>query len=107
MVRRAVPALLAASTLLVGTTLGGGAQAAAAPDLFHPYVATDPTAGAADAASVAIGDVTGDGRADIVMTTAYAGSTGAGGYSLWVYRQQPGGGLDAPVQVRTGVPYGR
>ena len=90
-------------TLGAGT---GAAQAAAPPDLFHPYVATDPTAGAADAASVAIGDVTGDGRADIVMTTGYAGPTGAGAYSLWVYRQQPGGGLDAPVQVRTGVPYG-
>ena len=54
---------LATTTLLATSGLvTGSAHAVASRTLFHPYVSTDPTANGADAANVAIGDVSGDGR---------------------------------------------
>ncbi len=98
---------LATGTLLVtgsltGTLAGAGPAQAADGTLFHPYTTFNP---APWAESVATGDVTGDGRADVVLTTGPASTAGA--YSLWVYRQRTGGGLDpVPAQIRTGASSG-
>lgn len=89
--------LLTGALVLTGslaTTLPAGA---ADNGLFAPYVAYDP---GGDAASVAIGDVTGDRLDDIVLTTATA-TDPAHGYSVWVYPQQPDGSLGAPLQTPT------
>ena len=98
---------LATGTLLVtgtlaGTLAGAGPAQAADGTLFHPYTTFNP---APWAESVATGDVTGDGRADVVLTTGPASTAGA--YSLWVYRQRTDGGLDpVPAQIRTGATSG-
>lgn len=106
MMRRRV-STLATGTLLVtgsmaGTLAGAGPAHAADGTLFHPYTTFNP---APWAESVATGDVTGDGRADVVLTTGPASTAGA--YSLWVYRQRTDGGLDpVPAQIRTGASSG-
>ncbi|WNG51496.1 VCBS repeat-containing protein [Archangium minus] len=51
--------------------------------------------------AVAIGDVTCDGRPDVVMTTTYA-SDAASAYRAFVFPQLAGGGLGTPVSY----PYG-
>src|SRR5919106_5981155 len=71
--------------------------AGAAGTLFQPYLAVDvgswPEA-------VAIGDVTGDGRADVVMTTGYAFDP-ANDYRVWVFAQTESGSLASPVSYAT------
>lgn len=72
--------------------------AGAAGTLFQPYQAFDvgswPEA-------VAVGDVTGDGRADVVMTTGYYFDP-ANDNRVWVFAQGVGGSLAAPVSYPTG-----
>src|SRR5918996_466046 len=72
--------------------------AGAAGTLFQPYLAVDvgswPEA-------VATGDVTGDGRTDVVMTTGYYFDP-ANDYRLWVFAQTDSGALSAPVSYSTG-----
>jgi FG-GAP-like repeat len=72
--------------------------AGAAGTLFQPYQAFDvgswPEA-------VAIGDVTGDGRSDVVMTTGYYGDP-ANDFRLWVFAGADSGSLSAPVSYATG-----
>jgi hypothetical protein len=72
--------------------------AGAAGTLFQPYQAFDvgswPEA-------VAVGDVTGDGRADVVMTTDYYFDP-ANDYRVWVFAQTENGALAAPVSYATG-----
>ena len=86
-------ALVAAGAFAVATGVAG-----AAGTLFQPYQAVDvgswPEA-------VAIGDVTGDGRPDVVMTTGYD-SDPANDYRLWVFAQTETGGLSAPVSYSSG-----
>lgn len=49
--------------------------------------------------NVAIGDVTGDGRNDVLMTTgAYMGDEPGADYMLWVYEQDADGWLKPPVR---------
>ena len=71
------------------------------PVPFSPYQAVDvgswPEA-------VAVGDVTGDGRSDVLMTTSYYFDA-AHDYKLWVFAQQPDGTLAAPVAYPTGLQY--
>jgi hypothetical protein len=55
--------------------------------------------------AVAVGDVTGDGRADVVLTTWFAGDP-ALDYRLFVFAQQPGGTLGAPVLYATQANFG-
>jgi fibronectin type 3 domain-containing protein len=55
--------------------------------------------------AVAIGDVSGDGRNDVVMTTSYYFDPGAD-YRLWVFVQAPDGTLSAPVSYATTATYG-
>jgi FG-GAP-like repeat/Domain of unknown function DUF11 len=72
--------------------------AGAAGTLFQPYQAFDvgswPEA-------VAIGDVTGDGRSDVVMTTGYYGDP-ANDFRLWVFAGADSGSPAAPVSYATG-----
>ncbi len=91
------------SVLLTGALVMTGSLAASLPadaadnGLFAPYVAYDP---GGDAASVAIGDVTGDRLDDVVLTTARADDP-AHAYSVWVYPQQADGSLGDPLQTAT------
>jgi uncharacterized protein DUF11/VCBS repeat protein len=72
--------------------------AGAAGTLFQPYQAF-PVGSWPEA--VAIGDVTGDGRADVVMTTGFYFDS-ANDYRVWVFAQTGGGTLAAPVSYPTG-----
>jgi FG-GAP-like repeat/Fibronectin type III domain len=49
---------------------------------------------------VAVGDVNGDGRKDVAMTTSYNGNSAAD-FRLWVFLQNPDGTLAAPVSYAT------
>ena len=95
------------SVLLTGALVMTGSLAATLPaeaadnGLFAPYVAYDP---GGEAASVAVGDVTGDRLDDVVLTTGRADDP-AHAYSVWVYPQQADGSLGAPLQTpSTGGP---
>jgi hypothetical protein len=55
--------------------------------------------------AVAIGDVTGDGRNDVVMTTRYYFDA-ANDYRLRVFVQTKSGGLAPPVSYATAATYG-
>ncbi len=46
--------------------------------------------------AVAIGDINGDGRNDVVLTTTWTGHEEANKYKVFVYFQKPDGTLDAP-----------
>lgn len=54
--------------------------------------------------AVAVGDVTGDGRDDVVMSTSFYFDA-TNDYKLFVYAQKPDGTLDAPVKYATGLQY--
>ena len=54
--------------------------------------------------AVAIGDVTGDGRPDVVMTTSYYFDP-ANDFRLWVFAQGSDGALAAPVSYATSATY--
>lgn len=90
--KRWIAASAAAAVLL------GAGVAGAAGTLFQPYQAFEvgswPEA-------VAVGDVTGDGRADVVLTTDYYFDA-ANDYRVWVFAQTSGGSLAAPVSYPTG-----
>jgi fibronectin type 3 domain-containing protein len=74
---------------------------AAAAGLFAPYqsypVGSWPEA-------VAIGDVTGDGRADVAMTTSYYFDP-ANDFRLWIFAQATDGTLEPPVSYATASTY--
>ena len=53
---------------------------------------------------MAIGDVNGDGRNDVVMTTSYYFDP-ADDFHLWVFLQTPDGTLSAPVSYATAATY--
>lgn len=99
----AAPASLSGAPLV---TPREPAPAAAAGYALLPYSATMPGSWPE---AVAIGDVTGDGRADVVMTTTYYFDA-ANDYHVFVYPQQLDGTLGAPTSYpyastanRTGV----
>ena len=108
MLRRGV-STLATGTLLVtgslaGTLAGTGPAQAADATLFHPFTTYEPRA---EAEGVAVGDVTGDGRADVLLTTGSSQTqVAADTWSLWVYPQSTDGTLGAPAQIRTQAAYG-
>jgi hypothetical protein len=85
---------LAAFLLLAVPASGAGT-------LFGPYTAI-PVGSWPEA--VAIGDVTGDGRSDVVMTTSYYFDP-ASDYRLWVFAQTTDGSLSAPVSYATSGSY--
>lgn len=57
------------------------------------------------AGAVAIGDVNGDGRPDVVTTTTY-NFDAANDFKLFVFLQQPDGTLAPPVKLDTAAVYG-
>jgi type VII secretion-associated serine protease mycosin len=79
-------------TLSVGTTQ---------PPLFQPAQATDVGSWPE---SVAIGDVTGDGRNDVLMTTSFYFDE-VNDYKLFVFAQNADGTLAAPVKYSTQIQY--
>lgn len=93
-----VSALALAGAAVVGTPVA----AYAGGDLFHPYLTYDP---GSRGANVAIGDVTGDGLPDVLLTTSYASPDDPAMWSLWVYPQQADGSLGAPTRVATNGGY--
>jgi hypothetical protein len=90
---RRVVALGAFTAFAIATSVAG-----AAGTLFQPYYAYDvgswPEA-------VAVGDVTGDGLSDVVLTTG-SYSDPANDYRVWVFAQTTSGSLATPVSYRTG-----
>src|SRR5919198_360292 len=74
---------------------------ATATALFRPYQAV-PVGSSPEA--VAIGDVTGDGRNDVVMTTSY-NFDAANDFRLWVFAQAADGTLAPPVSYATAAVY--
>jgi hypothetical protein len=69
--------------------------------MFQPFSAV--SVGSSPEA-VAIGDVTGDGRRDVVMTTSYA-SDPTNDFRLWVFAQTAEGSFAAPVSYQTAASY--
>ena len=71
------------------------------PGLFFPY---KTSAVGTQAEAVAIGDVTGDGRSDVVLTTGYSG-TSANDFHLLVFAQAADASLAPPVSYATAATY--
>jgi hypothetical protein len=86
-------AVAIAATLAVPLAVGSAATAAPIP-VFAPYVAYPL---GTDTAHVAIGDVTGDGRADVVATS----STGLAEYRVYVLAGVADGSLAPPISYAT------
>ena len=96
--------VLTSALVLSGAALVAlpGQASAADSTLFQPYTATMP---GSSPANVAIGDVTGDGRPDVLMTTDYYFDP-AHDFGLFVYPQQRDGSLGTPSQLTTRGAYG-
>ena len=75
--------------------------AAASSPVFQPYQAFSAVP---QAAAVAVGDVTGDGRADVVVTNGYTADPGVD-FRLWVFAQGSSGALTDPVSYGTAGAY--
>ncbi|MEA2973890.1 MAG: hypothetical protein QOG82_2348 [Actinomycetota bacterium] len=95
---RLTPVLLAAALPLV-VVASGPAQAAVAEPQFAPY-RSYPVPAAVQ--SLAIGDFTGDGRADVVANTMWAAEPG--GAKLFVYAQMPAGELELRATLAVSSP---
>ena len=85
----------------IGAAVLVGSVAAASGPVFAPYQAFPSVP---EAAAVATGDVTGDGRADVVVTNGYTGNA-AVDFRLWVLAQTSSGALAAPVSYATAGSY--
>jgi len=91
---------LAVLLALLGADVARGTTTAGQP-LLQPYQAI---AVGSSPEAVAIGDVNGDGRSDVVMTTSYNFDPVAD-FRLWVFLQGADGTLSAPVSYTTGASY--
>ena len=97
MVRRSVFACF----VVIGLMVGGLQVAVQTADLFEPYVTFDV---GSRPEAVAVGDVNGDGRADVVMTTSYYFDP-ANDYRLFVFLQDQNGALQIPASYPTAGTY--
>src|SRR5437763_1800917 len=86
----------------MSTPLSATAVGTAPAGLFQPYQAT--WVGSWPEA-VAVGDVNGDGRNDVVMTTSYYFDP-ANDFHLFVFLQAADGTLMAPISYATSATYG-
>jgi hypothetical protein len=87
----------------VAALLAVAASAAGADGpIFQPYQAIDVGSWPA---AVAVGDVTGDRRPDVVMTTNFKNQPAAD-FRLWVFAQTPDGTLAQPISYGTAGSYG-
>ncbi len=84
-----------AATTAIAIPFAAGTGVSATSSLFLPYQAI--SLGTTDSSAVVIGDVTGDGRADVVVT----GSTGFTDYRVFVLAGLPDGTLGTPVSYAT------
>ena len=98
--RRQRPAF-AALGLSLGLLAPLGSASLASEPLFQPYV---EIAVPSEPDAVRVGDVTGDGRDDVVVTTGYANDP-VNDFSLFVLPQLPDGLLGAPVRYDTAGTY--
>jgi Fibronectin type III domain/FG-GAP-like repeat len=87
-----------AATAAIAIPFAVGSGVSATSSLFLPYQAI--SLGTTDSSAVAIGDVTGDGRADVVVT----GSMGYTDYRVVVLAGLANGALDAPVSYASADP---
>jgi Domain of unknown function DUF11/FG-GAP-like repeat len=87
---------------VLGAAVLVGSVSAASGPVFAPYQAVPSVP---QAAAVATGDVTGDGRADVVVTNGYTGNA-SDDFRLWVLAQSSSGMLAAPVSYATAGSYG-
>ncbi|TCN35223.1 type VII secretion-associated serine protease mycosin [Kribbella orskensis] len=71
------------------------------PDIFQPAVSHDVGSWPE---TVAVGDVTGDGRDDVLLTTSFYFDD-ANDYKLFVFAQTPSGALSEPVRYPTAMGY--
>jgi uncharacterized repeat protein (TIGR01451 family) len=94
--------LTGALVVTTGSLVAVAPAASAADGLFGAYQTFAP---GEDAANVAIGDLTGDGRADVVVTTDYSQDPAIENH-LWVYPQRTDGTLGSPTSYATGAAYG-
>ena len=101
-VRRGHPAQFAA--LAVGATLVVTLLPAPARGAASQFGAYQAIALPSDADAVAIGDVTGDGRADVVVSTWYANNPAAD-FRIFVFAQTETGTLATPVSYATAGSY--
>src|SRR5258705_13030184 len=95
--RRRLVAIALGAMLLM--PIGAAPVSAAASFLPYQYILIP-----SEASAVAIGDVTGDGRNDIVYTTVYKGDA-ANDFRLWVIAQSSTGTLGSPVSYATAGTY--
>jgi hypothetical protein len=93
---------LAALAALGALVTAGSLSAAPVGQQFQPY---QPISVGSSPAAVAVGDVTGDGRSDIVMTTDYDNDP-ANDFRVWVFAQTSTGQLAPPVSYVTAGSYG-
>lgn len=90
--------MVAACLALAAAFVGAAAAATVGPARVIP-VGSPPEA-------VGVGDVTGDGRADVVLTSGYANDP-TRDFRLWVLAQTADGSLAAPVSYPTAATYSR
>jgi hypothetical protein len=96
--RRGLAHRISAPLAVAIIMLAAAPAAAATPVTFTPYevVFLDESA-----VSVAIADVTGDGRQDVLLTTMYSGYHPETAFKLFLFPQLPDGSLGAPTRYPT------
>lgn len=93
--------VLVAVTVLTASLLAPAEAPAWTPD-FEPYQAYETSSWPE---STAIGDVTGDGRNDVLLTTSFYFDE-ANDFKLFVFAQRPDGSLGVPTKLATSGEYG-
>jgi uncharacterized repeat protein (TIGR01451 family) len=99
--RRVLPLVMSLVAALV-TAVPAGAAGTGDPAYFAPYALHEA---GSDPSGVAVGDFTGDGLADVAVSSEYYFDP-ANDYKVFVFAQQGDGTLGAPVKLDTHAQYG-